>query len=242
MDEVSIRPLETVAEFRETHAVQRAAWGFSDLLVIPYRQLITFQHHGGLVLGAFHGRELVGFVAGYLGRAREGPLYLFSQRMGVLPAYQGRGIGERLKWGQRAWAMERGLGYVIWTCDPLEARNAWLNVAKLGAVARRYDCDVFGSQSVAGQPTLPTDRFVLEWEVGSEPVSARLSPGWSPPVIGTVMARAGATLNSVTWNERPLPTVPPSSFRGPSPRWWQRCRVIGAPLCRPIGSSRWTGV
>jgi predicted GNAT superfamily acetyltransferase len=204
-DQVTIRPLETVAEFQATHAVQKAAWGFSDLLVIPYRQLITFQQHGGVVLGAFRGPELVGLVVGYLGRRNDGPLYLFSQRMGVAPAYQGQGIGERLKWGQRAWAVAHGLDRIVWTYDPLEARNAWLNVTKLGAVVRCYECDLFGPQDQACQPHLPSDRFVLEWELHSEPVLARLLRGWSPPTHGALLAQADTVLNYVTWDEQQLP-------------------------------------
>lgn len=206
---VAVRSLETVEEFRACHAVQKAAWGFPDQMIIPYTQLITMQRNGSVVLGAFCGTDLVGFVFGYLGRQRNGALYIFSQRLAVLPAYQGQGIGEQLKWAQRSWALERGLDRIVWTFDPLLAPNAWLNIAKLGAVARRYECDVFGHSDAPGHSLLPTDRLQLEWELLSERVTDRSAPDWSPPGGDHLLARAGPPLNAVTWNEQGLPVSGP---------------------------------
>jgi predicted GNAT superfamily acetyltransferase len=121
---ITIRLLRSVSEFQACQQVQQQAWKFPDLLVIPYTQLVTIQHNGGVVLGAFDGDLLAGFVFGCLGCQANEPLYLYSQRMGVLPAYQGRGIGEALKWAQRTWTVEQGLTRILWTDEHLLPQSA----------------------------------------------------------------------------------------------------------------------
>jgi predicted GNAT superfamily acetyltransferase len=204
-DQIVVRTLCALEEFRACHAVQREAWAFPDLLIIPYTQLLTIQHNGGVVLGAFDGTELVGFVFGFPGRREGGPLYLYSQRMGVLPAYQGRRIGERLKWAQRDWALQHDLDWIVWTYDPLEAPNAYLNVGKLGGIVRRYERDIYGQHDTPLHSGLPTDRFLLEWELKSDRVLASLSASSSPPDADAWLAELGAPANPPLWNEQELP-------------------------------------
>jgi predicted GNAT superfamily acetyltransferase len=228
---ITIRLLNSLAEFQACHQVQQEAWKFPDLLIIPYTQLVTIQQNGGVVLGAFDGDLLAGFVFGYLGRQAGGPLYLFSQRMGVLPAYQGRGIGEGLKWAQRAWAVEQGLARIVWTFDPLESPNAWLNIAKLGGVVRHYERDIYGQHNTPLHDRLPSDRFLVEWELQSDRVLARRSPGWQPPTVGDLLSRGGPPLNLITWDERSLPrSASPNLMRNEPallakvPAGWQELR------------------
>ena len=204
-DQIVVRTLCTLEEVRACHAVQRGAWAFPDLLIIPYTQLLTIQHNGGVVLGAFDGTELVGFVFGFLGRWERGSLYLYSQRMGMLPAYQGRGIGERLKWAQRDWALEHELDCIAWTFDPLESPNATLNITKLGGIVRQYRRDIYGQHDTPLHSGLPTDRFLLEWELKSARVLARLSASSSPPDADAWLAELGAPVNPPLWNEQGLP-------------------------------------
>jgi len=204
-DPIAVRSLETLAEFQACQVVQKATWEFPDLLIIPYTQIVSAQHNGGMALGAFDGAGLVGFVFGYLGRHGDGPLYLYSQRMGVLPAYQGRGIGQQLKWAQRAWALEQGPDRILWTYDPLESPNAQLNIAKLGGIVRQYERDFYGQHETPLHNHLPTDRFLLEWELQSERVLARLSSGWSAPTLNDLLTQTGLPLNPVTWDCRGLP-------------------------------------
>ncbi|MGD2206087.1 MAG: GNAT family N-acetyltransferase [Anaerolineae bacterium] len=212
INDITIRLLESVDEFQACHQVQKVAWQFPDLLIIPYTQIITVQQNGGAVLGAFDGAELIGFVFGYLGRQRTRPLYLFSQRMGVLPAYQGKGIGERLKWAQRAWAVEQGLDRVLWTYDPLESPNAWLNITKLGGLARHYERDIYGQHNTPLHNHLPSDRLLVEWELLSERVLARLSADWSPPTVDELLTQADPPLNPVSWDSRGHPCSGPSDL------------------------------
>lgn len=204
-DRIAVRPLEALAEFRACHGVQKKAWAFPDQLIIPYTQLVTIQQNGGIVLGAFDGPVLIAFVFGFLGRLPNLPLYLYSQRMGVLPGYQGQGVGERLKWGQRAWALQQGIDLIVWTYDPLEPPNAWLNIAKLGGIVRQHKCDIYGLHHTPLHDQLPSDRFLLEWKLENNRVLDRLSPGWKAPGADDLLAQAGPPLNTVTWNDRGLP-------------------------------------
>lgn len=201
-DTIVVRPICQPGEFRACHDVQREAWAFPDLLIIPYTQLLTIQHNGGVVLGAFDGPQLVGFVFGFLGRDQAGTLYLFSQRMGVLPSFQGKGIGERLKWAQRAWALEHALDRILWTFDPLETPNAYLNIAKLGGIVRRYQRDIYGEHDTPLHSGLPTDRFLLEWELNSPRVLARQASPAPSPSAGTWLAELGRPLNAPTRDEQ----------------------------------------
>jgi predicted GNAT superfamily acetyltransferase len=206
MDErITIRLVGTQEEFLACHAVQQAAWNFPDLMIVPYTQLVTLQNQGGLVLGAFDGPNLVGFVYGFLGRRQGGPVYLFSQRLAVAPAYRGRGIGARLKWAQRLWALEQAMKSIVWTYDPLLPVNANLNIAKLGGIVRHYHRDVFGMQTSVTGSSLPTDRFLLEWDLLAEHVVVRLSPNWRSPSVQDLQAAAGPPVNSVTRNQQGLP-------------------------------------
>jgi predicted GNAT superfamily acetyltransferase len=232
-DRIEIRRPTAIDEFQACHAVQQQAWTFPELLVVPYTQLMTISQHGGVVLCAFDRDQVVGFVYGFLGRRAAVPLYLFSQRLAVLPGYQGKGIGAALKWAQRSWALEQGLDLIVWTYDPLEVANARLNIAKLGAGACQYERDAYGQRHTYQGRDLPSDRLLVEWQLASERVLARLDPGWRPPGVGELLAQAGDPLNSVSWDSQGLPHGdPPDLSRGDSPalvevpaRWQALCEA-----------------
>jgi len=171
--DIKIRPINTLSDLRKSHEIQRATWGFTDLMVFPYTQLISAAHNGGVLLGAYDGPELVGFVYGYLGMSGT-KLYLFSQRMGVLPQYQSKGIGMKLKLAQRDQMLRQGIDLIVWTYDPLLGKNATLNIEKLGGIVRHYARDIYGAVNNPLQVGLSTDRFLLEWELMSDRVRARI--------------------------------------------------------------------
>ena len=171
--ELKIRPINTLTDLRKCHEIQRATWGFTDLMVFPYTQLISAAHNGGVLLGAYLGPDLVGFVYGYLGMSGT-KLYLFSQRMGVLPKYQSQGIGTRLKMAQRDQMLRQGIDLIVWTYDPLLGKNASLNIEKLGGIVRHYARDIYGAVNNPLQIGLSTDRFLLEWELMSDRVRERI--------------------------------------------------------------------
>jgi predicted GNAT superfamily acetyltransferase len=166
VSEIMIRDLTTYDEFLRVREVQRACWGFgSDEGLYP-PILLTASQNGGVVLGAFDGDKLVGYLFGFLGlHENRGPLKLCSQTMGVLAEYRGRGIAESLKWAQRDRALKLGLKLVTWTYDPLEGPNAFLNLHKLNGIARVYKRNIYGEHFGALNEGMPTDRFLVEWWV-----------------------------------------------------------------------------
>ena len=166
MDDIVIRDLTTYAEFLQVREVQRACWGFGGDEGLYPPILLTASQNGGVVLGAFDGDKLVGYLFGFLGlHENRGPLKLCSQTMGVLADYRGRGIAESLKWAQRDRALRLGLKLVTWTYDPLEGPNAYLNLHKLNGIARVYKRNVYGEHFGALNEGMPTDRFLVEWWV-----------------------------------------------------------------------------
>jgi len=172
---IAIRPLRTFDEYRACEDLQRRVWAMpGDLEIVPLHMLMPVHDEGGLLLGAFDGDELVGFVFGYLGRIKGGGVKLCSHMMGVASGYQSAGLGYRLKLAQRVYALEQGYDLVTWTYDPLQSRNAYLNIHKLGCICRTYAPDYYGPLSDGLNAGLPTDRFKVEWWIASDAVQRRL--------------------------------------------------------------------
>ncbi|HEY7295360.1 MAG TPA: hypothetical protein VH916_09965 [Dehalococcoidia bacterium] len=168
---VTVRPVASVAEYRACQEVQRRAWGITeDGYVVPVATMVSVQHAGGLVLGAFlrepqeADERLVGFAFAYLGRFR-GRWALYSQLAAVDESLRDLGLGGRLKQAQRAWAREQGLALVAWSFDPLQAGNANFNLHRLGAICREYQVNFFGERSDALNAGLDSDRLLAEWPV-----------------------------------------------------------------------------
>jgi predicted GNAT superfamily acetyltransferase len=161
-ENIEIRHLSSLEQFERCVVLQLEVWGYSDGDVIPRRVFIVAQRIGGQVLGAFDGETIVGFAMSLPG-FRNGRSYLHSHMLAVLPEYRNAGLGRRLKLAQREDALARGFDLMEWTYDPLEIKNAHLNIARLGAISRRYQPDFYGSSSSPLQGGLPTDRLYAEW-------------------------------------------------------------------------------
>jgi len=160
---VEIRLVRSRDEYAACEAMSRDVWGAAERNVVPRELLLTMQLNGGLVHGAFRpdGR-LVGFCFAFLGR-RDGQLRLCSHQLAVVPEFRGAGIGIALKQAQRADAIELGYELVTWTFDPLEARNAYINLHRLGCIARLYDRNHYGEMEDELNRGLPSDRLEAEW-------------------------------------------------------------------------------
>lgn len=85
-----------------------------------------------------------------------------------------------MKFFQREDAVRRGFELIEWTFDPLEIKNAYLNIEKLGAIARRYNVNQYGITSSPLQGGLPTDRLIAEWWLKSARVESVLQNGKRP--------------------------------------------------------------
>lgn len=199
---ITVRPLSTVAEFHAVEAIQRAVWPGSELEVVPLHVLTTVAHNGGLVLGAFEGERMVGFLFGFLGtdegqRSRPALTRLkhCSHQLGVLPAYQGHHVGYQLKLAQRDHVAAQGVRLITWTYDPLESRNAHLNIAKLGAVCNTYRPDVYGEMADALNAGLPSDRFQVDWWITSPRVKERMFGQRAPLVLDSFTSAGAAVVN-----------------------------------------------
>lgn len=172
--ELVFRKCHGVEEFNECVRLQKEVWNFSDLDLVPLRMFVVAEKVGGQVMGCFDRDKMVGFALSIPG-SRSGHPYLHSHMLAVINEYRNRGIGRQLKLAQRDDALERGFELIEWTFDPLEIKNAFLNIEKLGAIARRYTLNQYGMSSSPLQGGLPTDRLVAEWWLPSQRVEAVLA-------------------------------------------------------------------
>jgi predicted GNAT superfamily acetyltransferase len=170
-------------------------WGFVERDVVPSQMYVVAARIGGQVLGAFAGDTMAGFALAYPG-IRDGKPYLHSHMAAVLPEFRDLGIGRQLKLAQREDALARRIPLIEWTFDPLQTKNAYFNICRLGAIARRYLADVYGSTSSPLHAGLPTDRLVSEWYLDSPRVVGILtgkSPARAPRVESVRIAVDGAS-------------------------------------------------
>jgi len=167
--------LTGLSEFEHVVRLQREIWGFDETDLLPLRFMVVATRVGGQVFGAFDGPEMIAFLTAIPG-IKPGPRpYLHSHMMGVQPEYRDRGIARALKLRQREDALERGIPLVEWTFDPLELKNAYFNIERLGVIVRRYVENQYG---ITGSPLhggLPTDRCYAEWWIDTERVAGILA-------------------------------------------------------------------
>jgi len=192
-DPIEIRHCREVAEFQACVDLQREVWGFSDADLIPVRMFVVASKMGGQIIGAFAGQTLVGFALSIPG-ARDGHTYLHSHMLAVREKYRNAGLGRRLKLAQRDDAIARKFQLMEWTFDPLEIKNAYLNIEKLGAIVRRYTINQYGISSSRLQGGLPTDRCIAEWWLNSNRVRQILSEGSSLPVDSEMVIKVPALI------------------------------------------------
>jgi predicted GNAT superfamily acetyltransferase len=170
---VSIRDLESFEDLSKTQALEKEVWQLSDLDVTPMTLTIALREAGSLWLGAFDGKELVGFAFGFLGM-EHGELILHSHVLGVRPEYRDSDLGYKLKLAQRERALAWHVQLMTWTFDPLQSRNAHLNFNKLGVVSDSYKIDFYGPETSSSLHQNGTDRLWVKWPMASRRVQGRL--------------------------------------------------------------------
>ena len=172
-----IKLLESPEDMTLVEELQRAVWPGSETDVVPAHVFITTVHNGGLVIGAFVESQLVGFVFGFPGleSTPDGPRPKHcSHMMGILPGHRDSGVGFALKRAQWQMVRHQGLDHITWTYDPLLSRNAYLNIAKLGAVCNTYRRAEYGEMRDGLNAGLPSDRFQVDWWINTRRVQTRL--------------------------------------------------------------------
>jgi predicted GNAT superfamily acetyltransferase len=199
-DQLVIRNCSGVDEFQQCVELQKEIWNFADLDVIPLRMFVVAEKIGGQIIGTFDGTTMVGFALAIPG-SRNGHPYLHSHMLAVREQYRNAGLGRRMKLAQRDDALARGFELIEWTFDPLEIKNAHLNINKLGAIVRRYTINQYGLSSSPLQGGLPTDRLIAEWWLKSQRVNTLLQSGQLPPA--EVRSRIPVPAQIYEWKASP---------------------------------------
>lgn len=190
MDDIVIRECTSTEELDNCVRLQREVFGLPDMEISPRRHLIVSRQTGGWTIGAFSGHRLVGFVHHLTGVRDGNEIFGYSHMMAVTFDYQNKGVGARLKWSQRTRAMQEGRTFIKWTWDPMQARNAYFNLNRLGVTVRSYAENFYGTDyPVSPVPTegtgLHSDRLFAEWKLrarrveafaSGEPAEIRTSP------------------------------------------------------------------
>jgi predicted GNAT superfamily acetyltransferase len=173
MEKIKIRAFASHSDFEKCIEIQRAAQKHEDISLTPISHYRIAAATGGILLGAFLNKEMVGFVYSFPAVVGK-KVCQHSHILAVCPQYHGYGIGKELKWAQRDWALEEGYDLITWTADPLQVRNSNLNFHALGALSRVYLPDFYGFiASLALAPNVPTDRFWVEWPINENRVKMR---------------------------------------------------------------------
>jgi predicted GNAT superfamily acetyltransferase len=212
---IRIRSCAGMDEMQACVNLQIETWGYDESDVIPRKTFLLAQKIGGQVIGAFDSDlasdavagpngTLVGFAMSLPGlkSTPQGPQpYIHSHMLAVRLSHRNHGLGAQLKWEQRHEALSRGVRRMEWTFDPLEIKNAFMNIHRLGAICREYRVNFYGVSSSRLQGGLPTDRLLAEWELDSPRVEALLAR--RPAAARTIEERilVPASIESLKANE-----------------------------------------
>lgn len=162
--DITIRPLKTMEDFKEMQRVEEKIWKQPPM---PTHQTFTVAQNGGIILGAYKNKQMIGFVYSFPGFDGS-KSYIHSHMLGVLPEHRRGGLGEQLKRKQAKVAKKLGYHIMTWTFDPLESINAYLNIHKLGAIGASYGENYYGLLTDRLNKGLPTDRILIQWELNKK--------------------------------------------------------------------------
>jgi predicted GNAT superfamily acetyltransferase len=200
MEEIEIRECVAIDELDNCVRLQRDVFRLPDLEISPRRHLIVSRQAGGWTLGAFAGERLVGFVHTLAGVRHGNEIFAYSHMMAVAPDFQNQGVGAKLKWRQRERALKEGRSFIKWTWDPMQARNAYFNLNRLGVRVSEYAANFYGTDYPASPaPTdgIDSDRVFASWELGAAEVMALANGG-----VPARQAKPAATISiPVNWNK-----------------------------------------
>jgi predicted GNAT superfamily acetyltransferase len=197
---MQIRKLATPKEYLEAEEVQRTVWHFPDREIVALNELVVLQKNGGHVFGAFDRGKMIAFCFGSPAYV-DGKAYHYSRMLGVMPGYQDSGIGYTMKLKQRDYVLEQGLDLVTWTFDPLQSRNAYLNIEKLGCVISEYIVNLYPESNSQFNAGMESDRFTPEWWIASRRVKDRLSGRREPYVLDAYAPALRTRLTRKGWRE-----------------------------------------
>ncbi len=207
MSQISYRELKTADEMDAAVTLQKIYWGEDLGALVPAHMLLSIVGYGGHVPAAFDGDRLVGLLIGFIGASQtvgsdlplKDRLLVMSKRMVVLPDYRSHNIGTQLKLMQRDFAIANGIQLVTWTFDPLLARNAYLNIYKLGATGQRYEADYFGASQYA---MISGDRLVINWWVNHQNTIAHIQGEVPKYTLQQYLDNSAAIINAAVMDDK----------------------------------------
>jgi predicted GNAT superfamily acetyltransferase len=164
---VTLRPAARPGDATAILEIMRVTWGSEGLM--PPEMIVALAESGNVPYGAFDGDTMIGYVLGWAGVDPEDGVHVHSHMLAALPDRRHRGVGSAMKLAQRAQCLDQDVHLVRWTFDPMVARNAWLNLGKLGAVADRFRRDLYGPMSDALNAGDRSDRLVVRWDLDRTP-------------------------------------------------------------------------
>lgn len=174
---IAIKELTKLEEMEQVQKLEADIWQSTPL---PTHQTLTVAKHGGILVGAYDEDRLVGFSYGFPA-VKNGKTYLCSHMLGIDGAYRSQQIGEKLKFAQREVAITKGYDLMVWTYDPLETRNGYLNLTKLNGICDTYIENCYGEMQDGFNKGLPSDRFEVHWHLTSQYVTEQLHPNTANP-------------------------------------------------------------
>jgi predicted GNAT superfamily acetyltransferase len=170
---IVIRDIESFEEMRAVEELQKEVWEFADLDVVPRTIFVATREVGAVLVGAYDGSALVGFVYGFPGY-EHGQSAHHSHMLAVKHEYRSSNLGYRLKLAQRDRVLAQDINRITWTFDPLQSRNAYFNFAKLGVISDSYRVDFYGEATSSFLHQAGTDRLWVSWLIDSDQVRERL--------------------------------------------------------------------
>lgn len=192
--------------------------------------LRALTHAGNYVAGAFIGDHLAGGSVAFFGAPVGETLH--SHITGVTRRGRGHQVGYALKMHQRRWALERGLSTITWTFDPLVARNAYFNLAKLGATPVHYYEDFYGELGDELGGDADSDRVLMSWNLHAA------APSASPVSVDDVLAEGAVSIIDAGQPSRPVAhhdrVTPDAGVVVEVPRDVESMRVTA-----PLDAARW---
>jgi len=209
---IEIRSISKPEEMRKAENLQRLVWPGADRDIVPDHMLLAIARNGGVVVGAFDQDDLVGFVLGFLGTDSKTSSELamtrlkhHSHMLGVHPDFRDLGIGYQLKLRQRQVVMRQGVRLITWTYDPLQSRNGYFNIGRLGCVCGMYEVSAYGEMDDALNVGIPSDRFQVDWWITSPRVRARVEHPYSKLDLAHYLEGGAQKLNPTMLDARDLP-------------------------------------
>lgn len=193
--EIVIKICRTNPAFQDVQFLHKTIWGLDELEITPTHIYLAATHAGGKILCAYANEKPVGYVFGFVGVEDKGTPYFYSHNLGVLKEWRNQGIAFDLKVRLREVLLADGFSDVKWTYEPLDSKNAYAYIGKLGGVSNTYHREYYGEMEDDINRGLPSDRLVVDWFIDSKHVSRKINR--ETPKLSLENIDNGAQLNSV---------------------------------------------